>query len=501
MKAIQALRGTQSRIFRFAIFLSGLPIVAGGCVRTPPPETPAIVPPPPPYAPPAPVVDSVAPRDSLLGAAAIQVPDTFAGPAPAETADTTILPGIDVLVRAGGGPLRGLRVGLITNHTGRGADGTSTIDLLAALPEVDLAALFGPEHGIRGAVEGGESVESGRDAKTGVPIYSLYGETREPTAAMLSGLDALVFDIQDVGARYYTYVWTMALAMRAAARSHVRFVVLDRPDPIGGRLVQGNVLDTAFASFVGLYPVPMRYGLTPGELARWINAAYHVGAELTVVPVQGWRRGVWYDETALPWVPPSPNMPSLESATHYPGTCIFEGTNLSVGRGTPIAFQQIGAPWIDSDTLAARMNALGLAGVRFEATSFTPDRPGDGKYPGVEASRGPPHRDGSQGVRSDGGRRRRARRAAPVVSAAPRVQCRRLRPAGRKLAPAPGRTERQGRRRHHGCVERRAARVRGTSQAVPAVSVAHGLSTACQETTEPAVILLQLRGWPIAAPS
>ena len=304
------------------------------------------------------------------------------GPGLADSGGSVRL-GIDVLLAANADILRGRRVGLITNHTGRNAAGESTIDLLHEHPAVDLVALFSPEHGIRGTAEAGERVESGRDARTGLPVHSLYGETRTPTAAMLEGIDVLVFDIQDIGSRYYTYVWTMALAMRAAAEHGIPFVVLDRPNPIGGALVQGNVLDPGHTSFVGLYPVPMRHGLTAGELARLVNAEFEVGADLTVVPMEGWRRDMWYDETGLPWTPPSPNMPSLESATHYPGTCLFEGTNLSVGRGTPLAFQQIGAPWLDHEELARRLEAYHLPGVRFDVVAFTPERPGDGKYDGV----------------------------------------------------------------------------------------------------------------------
>jgi uncharacterized protein YbbC (DUF1343 family) len=294
-----------------------------------------------------------------------------------------VMAGIDVVVAEHGGPLRGLRIGLITNQTGRTRTGRSTIDALFHLPGVTLVSLFSPEHGIRGTARPGEKVARGRDADTGLPIYSLYGATLAPTDSMLQGLDALVFDIQDVGARYYTFDWTMALALQAAARRHLRFIVLDRPDPIGGTQVQGNVQDPQDTSFVGLYPVPMRTGLTPGELARWVNGEYHVGAELTVVPARGWRRSMWYDGTGLPWVAPSPNMPDLASATSYPGTCLFEGTNLSVGRGTPIAFQQIGAPWLDADSLARVLNARRLPGVRFVATHFTPVNPGDDKFGGV----------------------------------------------------------------------------------------------------------------------
>lgn len=298
-----------------------------------------------------------------------------------------VRPGIDVLLAGDLAPLRGKRVGLITNHTGKNSAGESTIDLLHRAPGFELVALFSPEHGIRGEAEAGEKVASGRDRTTGLPIHSLYGETRKPTPAMLEGLDVLVFDIQDIGTRYYTYVWTMALALQAAAEQGLEFVVLDRPNPLGGEAVQGNLLEPAQASFVGLYPVPMRHGLTAGELARLLNGEYGIGARLAVVPAEGWRRGAWFDQTGLPWTAPSPNMPSLESALHYPGTCLFEGTNLSVGRGTALAFQQLGAPWLDHEELARRLNARGLPGVRFEPVVFTPERPGDGKF-GGEAVRG-----------------------------------------------------------------------------------------------------------------
>jgi uncharacterized protein YbbC (DUF1343 family) len=300
--------------------------------------------------------------------------------------------GVDVLLARGGAPLVGKRVGLITNHTGisafTGAERTvpdNTIDLLHAHPDIALVALFSPEHGIRGTAAPGERVGSGVDERTGLPIHSLYGRTTRPAPDMLRGLDALVFDIQDIGTRYYTYVWTMALAMQAAGEQGVEFVVLDRPNPIGGELVQGNVLDPAHASFVGLYPVPMRHGLTAGELALMLAGELgRINVRLTVVPVEGWARAMWFDETGLPWVAPSPNMPSLESALHYPGTCLFEGTNLSVGRGTTEAFRQIGAPWLDAHELARRVTALALPGLAVEPATFTPASPGDGKYDGVE---------------------------------------------------------------------------------------------------------------------
>ena len=289
-----------------------------------------------------------------------------------------VRPGIDVLVAGDMAGLSGMRVGLITNHTGKNRAGESTIDVLHRDQRIRLVALFAPEHGIRGAVEGGVAIETERDSKTGLPIHSLYGATQKPTVEMLSEVDALIFDIQDVGARYYTYPWTMALAMQAAAENRKRFVVLDRPNPIGGDLVQGNINDTT--SFVGLYPVPMRHGLTMGELARYLNREHNINADLVVIPVAGLTRRMWYEQTGLPWTPPSPNMPSIESAAHYPGLCIFEGTNVSVGRGTPTAFQLLGAPWLDARTLIDRLNSYKFPGVRFEAVTFTPVKPGDNKY-------------------------------------------------------------------------------------------------------------------------
>jgi uncharacterized protein YbbC (DUF1343 family) len=273
---------------------------------------------------------------------------------------------------------------LVTNHTGIDRARVPGIDLLAEAEGVELVALFSPEHGIRGEAEGGVSIESGRDARTGLPIHSLYGETEKPTPEMLEGVEVLLFDIQDVGARYYTYISTMARAMEAAGEAGIPFVVLDRPNPISGTAVQGNVLDPAFASFVGLYPVPMRHGMTPGELARLFAGEFGIEADLHVVPVDGWTREMPFAETGLPWVPPSPNMPSVESALHYPGTCLFEGTPISVGRGTGMAFEVVGAPWLDGETLAAALRAYGIPGVRFEPIRFTPTNPGDRKFGGEE---------------------------------------------------------------------------------------------------------------------
>lgn len=296
-----------------------------------------------------------------------------------------VRPGIDVLLTDSLHLVAGKRVGLITNHTGVDAAGRSTIDRLHEHPDVELVALLSPEHGIRGAAEAGARIESGRDARTGLPIHSLYGETLKPTPAMLEGIDVLLFDIQDIGARYYTYVSTMTLAMEAGGELGIPIVVLDRPNPIGGA-VQGNVLDPSFSSFVGRFPIAMRHGMTAGELAGYYRGEFGIDVRLHVVPAQGWRRDMPFSETGLPWTAPSPNMPSIESATHYAGTCLFEGTNLSVARGTDIAFQQIGAPWLDGETLAHRMAEYNLEGVRFEAVRFTPRAPGDGKFDGVEVA-------------------------------------------------------------------------------------------------------------------
>jgi len=295
-----------------------------------------------------------------------------------------VLPGIDVLLTDSLHLVRGKRVGLITNQTGVDAAGVPTIDRLARAPGVRLVALFAPEHGIRGRAAPGEPVSDSVDAATGIPIYSLYGASRAPTAAQLARLDVLVVDLQDVGARPYTYVSTVVLALRAAAAAHRRVVVLDRPDPVGGCVVQGPILDTAFASFMGMLPVPLRHGLTMGELARFANARLLIGADLVVVPMRGWRRCDWFDRTGLPWVRPSPNLPDLESVAWYPGTVLFEATNLSVGRGTDAPFRQVGAPWLRADAVVRRMRAR--YGVALEAVRFTPRGSGDGKFEGVEVS-------------------------------------------------------------------------------------------------------------------
>ena len=289
-----------------------------------------------------------------------------------------VLPGIDVLLRDSLHLVRGRRVGLVTNQAGVDARGESDVTRLLQAG-VRLVALFSPEHGFRGVAEPGVSVASTVDSATGLPIYSLYGPVTAPTEDMLQGVDLLLVDLQDAGARYYTYIGTTIDVMVAAARARIPVVVLDRPDPIAGA-VQGNVLDPAFTSTVGRLAVPMRPGLTIGELALLARADLGLGAALTVVPVAGWRRGHAWDETGLPFVPPSPNLRSLEALFHYPGLCLFEGTALSVGRGSDAPFEQIGAPWLDTAAVLARIRADRLPGVRFRGTTFRPSRPGDGRF-------------------------------------------------------------------------------------------------------------------------
>lgn len=295
-------------------------------------------------------------------------------PAPVATA-----PGVDVLLSDSVGSVRGRRVGLLTNQAGVDARGQGDVARLRAAG-VDLVALFSPEHGFRGTAAPGTVVASDTDSATGLPIYSLYGRTRVPSAQLLSGLDVILVDLQDVGARYYTFLATTVDVMRGAARAHKPVVILDRPDPIGGA-VQGNVLDTAFASDVGLLAVPMRPGMTLGELARLARSDLHLDVDLAVMPVRGWRRDEPFDATGLPFVPPSPNLPTLESLFHYPGLCLFEGTDLSVGRGSDAPFEQVGAPWLDTARVLLRLRAARLPGVAFRGVTFTPVRPGDGKYP------------------------------------------------------------------------------------------------------------------------
>lgn len=280
--------------------------------------------------------------------------------------------GLDVLLSDSLQLLQGKRVGLITNHTGRDKQGRRNVDLIHQANGVKLVALYGPEHGFSGVVRAGGKVGFGTDSATGLPVYSLYGETRVPTPEMLKDVDVLVYDIQDVGARVYTYVWTMALAAEAAGKLGKKFVVLDRPNPIRADRFEGGVLEKAHRSFVGQYEVALRYGLTPGEMLRYLVGSGKLKADIAVVPMKGYRRDMWYSETDLPWINPSPNIRDQETAILYPGTVFFEATNLSEGRGTDAPLKQAGAPWLtDAPEIARALNALNLRGVRFEATTAT----------------------------------------------------------------------------------------------------------------------------------
>lgn len=282
-----------------------------------------------------------------------------------------VRPGIDVWLERGLTPLADGRIGLISNTTGRGRDGRTTLDLLLASPAIEVGAIFTPEHAWAASLEG--PVEDLRHEPTGLPIFSLYGEQRRPTPRMLAGLDGLVFDIQDIGTRFYTYATTMGYAMEAAAEADLPFVVLDRPNPINGRDVSGAVLDPALEHFIAYSPVPVRHGLTIGELARLINDRRGIGADLTVIPVEGWSRADWYDSTGLLWIDPSPNIRNLTQAILYPAVGALEWTNLSVGRGTDAPFEWLGAPWIDPLRWWEALAELELPGVAFVPRRRTPD--------------------------------------------------------------------------------------------------------------------------------
>jgi uncharacterized protein YbbC (DUF1343 family) len=287
------------------------------------------------------------------------------------TPDGVVLTGIDVLERDGFRQIKGRRIGLITNQTGINRMGVSDIQLLHAAANVELLAIFNPEHGLFGKLDV-ESIEDSAEPLTGIPVYSLYGSTRRPTPEMLAGIDMLVFDIQDIGTRFYTYISTMGTAMQAAAENGVRFVVLDRPNPINGISVSGPVLDDGRQSFVGFHRLPVRHGMTIGELARMFRAELQLDLELEVIPLEGWQRTDYFDDTGLPWVNPSPNMRSLTEALLYPGIGLLETTNLSVGRGTATPFELFGAPWLDGNQLASELSRLGLPGVVFSPLNFTP---------------------------------------------------------------------------------------------------------------------------------
>jgi uncharacterized protein YbbC (DUF1343 family) len=316
----------------------------------------------------------------------------------AKAAPVKVKPGVEVFLAKHLDLVKGKKVGLITNPTGTDSRLTSTVDLFRANPAVDLVALYGPEHGIRGNAQAGEYVPYYFDNTSGLPVFSLYGQSMKPDPGMLTnidefmrsfdtketgktpestmvkGIDVLVFDIQDVGTRVYTYVATMAYAMQAAAEAGLEFIVLDRPNPVGGVVMEGPILEYPdFSSFVGLFPIPERHGMTAGELARLFNDKFLARkAKLTVVPMEGWTREMWFDRTGLPWVIPSPNMPTLDTATVYPGLVMIEGTNMSEGRGTTRPFEQFGAPWIDAYELTRGLNALDLPGVVFREAWFTP---------------------------------------------------------------------------------------------------------------------------------
>ena len=268
--------------------------------------------------------------------------------------------------------IKGRAIGLITNATGVDEELQDNVSLFAADSRFNLTALFGPEHGLWGALQDALPVSFAIDARTKIPVYSLYGENRKPTSEMLEDIDVLIFDIQDVGARFYTFISTMILAMESAAQCGVAFIVLDRPNPINGIVVEGNVLDPKFSSFVGKYQLPVRHGLTVGELACLFKAELNLDLELEVVRMQGWRRDMWYDDTGLHWVLPSPNMPTLTTAALYPGMCFIEGTNISEGRGTTKPFELLGAPWIDAPQFASELNRVKLPGVKFRPAFFTP---------------------------------------------------------------------------------------------------------------------------------
>jgi uncharacterized protein YbbC (DUF1343 family) len=285
--------------------------------------------------------------------------------------------GIDVLEEEKFARLRGKRIGLITNQTGVDSQGRRTIDVLAHAEGVKIVRLFSPEHGIAGQADA--AVGNAKEAATGLPIYSLYGETRRPTDEMLKGLDALVFDIQDAGVRFYTYVTTMGYSMEEAAKRGIAFYVLDRPNPLGGEVIEGPILDRDRVSFTGYFPLPVRYAMTVGELARMFNTENKIGADLHVIPMKNWQRSETYGESGLKWIPPSPNLRTLEAAFLYPGIEILQEGGISVGRGTDTPFEVVGAPWIRGADLAAELNHRAIPGVRFSTTIFTPN---EGIYSG-----------------------------------------------------------------------------------------------------------------------
>ena len=306
----------------------------------------------------------------LPACAQSQNPPPAAGAAAAR-ATGVVRPGLEVFLADVPQRLRGKRVAFLTNSSAIDRAGTLGIDLVAKHKDLKLVALLAAEHGIRGDVMAGETISDGTDPRTGVPIYSLYkAEDHGPTDEMLKDVDVILYDLQEVGGRTWTYVSSMALSMQAAKKKGIPFVVLDRPNPIGGEIVEGALLDTNFKSFVGMYPIPARHGMTVGELATMFNRKFGIGADLIVVKAENWKRSQWQDETGLPWVNPSPNLRSLAAVTSYPGTVYFEGTTLTEGRGTDRPFEQIGAPWLNAPEVARIMNARRLPGIRFEAITM-----------------------------------------------------------------------------------------------------------------------------------
>jgi uncharacterized protein YbbC (DUF1343 family) len=292
---------------------------------------------------------------------------------PTAPATRTVRAGIERLLEDDRALIADSRIALVSNPASVDRSLRHSAELLADDPEIDLVALFGPQHGFRSDLQD-NMIETphGRDCRRQIPIYSLYSETREPTADMLRDIDVLVIDLQDVGTRVYTYIYTMANCMRAAARHGVRVVVCDRPNPVGGVAVEGAALRPGFESFVGQFPIPLRHGMTIGEIARLFNQEFAIAAALDIVPLEGWTRDMYFDATGLPWVIPSPNLPTLDSAIVYPGAVLFEGTMLSEGRGTTRPFELIGAPWIDGERFAEAMNKRKLPGVYFRPVFFEP---------------------------------------------------------------------------------------------------------------------------------
>ena len=317
-------------------------------------------------------------RPFFLGIAAVLV--FSAGASANSTAGKTSKPraraarvqtGLEVLEAQKFAPLRGKRIGVITNHTGLNAQGRSIVELLAHAPGVKLVAIFSPEHGLAGRQDV-ENIPSSRDSSSGLPIYSLYGETRRPTAEMLQNIDTLVFDVQDAGVRFYTYTATMGYCMEEAAKRKIAFYVLDRPNPLGGEVLEGPMLDADKTAFVAYYPVPVRYGLTIGELAQFYNTENHINADLHVIAMKNWRRNYYFESTGIRWLPPSPNLRTLKGSIVYPGIEILQSAKVSVGRGTETPFEQFGAPWMDGEAVARALNERNLPGLRFAAQPFIP---------------------------------------------------------------------------------------------------------------------------------